>query len=153
MESPGEAGGRGERDVDLAVQRLADIGTRGLHPRGEFTLRDAQLLHPKKQTLQEHLPVPVLQGGWFFMGAAHEAAADDADLDLVHSAFPLAAHDEEAARSGGIKVACLVRDISNEALVYPFHEISGTGTQSWHTETKAESAPCMQACAATLFVS
>ena len=41
------------------MQSLADVGTRGLHPRGEFRLRDAQLLHPKKQAPQEHLPVSI----------------------------------------------------------------------------------------------
>lgn len=55
----GEADGGRERDVDLAVQRLADIGPRRLHPRGEFRLRDAQLLHPKEQALEEHLPVSI----------------------------------------------------------------------------------------------
>lgn len=54
-----EANYRGERDVDLTMQRLADRGTRGLHPRGEFSLRNAQLLHPKEYTLQEHLPVSI----------------------------------------------------------------------------------------------
>ena len=59
LESLGEANRRREGDVDLAVQCLTDIGARGLHPRGEFRLRDAQLLHPKKYALQEHLPVSI----------------------------------------------------------------------------------------------
>lgn len=44
LENLGEADGGREGDVDLAMQRLADRGTRGLHPRGEFSLRDAHLL-------------------------------------------------------------------------------------------------------------
>ena len=60
LENLGEADGGREGDVDLAMQRLADRGTRGLHPRGEFSLRDAPLLHPKEHALQEHLPVSIL---------------------------------------------------------------------------------------------
>ena len=58
-EGLGEMNRRREGEVDPAVLRLADSGTRGLHPRGAFSLRDAQPLHPKELAFQEHLPASI----------------------------------------------------------------------------------------------
>ena len=53
LEGFGEAGCGGEGDVDVSVQNLDHIRTRGVHALRQLCLRDAQLLHSLKDAAQK----------------------------------------------------------------------------------------------------
>ena len=48
LESAGELGRSAEGEVDVLAQHLGDVGARDLHPLGEVSLGDAQLLHAQE---------------------------------------------------------------------------------------------------------
>ena len=49
----GELGRSAEGEVDVLAQHLCDVGARDLHPLGEVSLGDAQLLHAQEDLPQE----------------------------------------------------------------------------------------------------
>ena len=53
LESAGEFGRSAEGEVDVLAQHLGDVGARDLHPLGEVSLGDAQLLHAEEDLPQE----------------------------------------------------------------------------------------------------
>ena len=53
LECAGELGRSAEGEVDILAQHLGDVGARDLHPLGEVSLGDAQLLHTQKNLSQE----------------------------------------------------------------------------------------------------
>ena len=48
-----EASRGAEGDVDVAMEHLHDVGTRGVHAFRELGLRHPQLLHPKENAAQK----------------------------------------------------------------------------------------------------
>ena len=53
LERAGELGRSAEGEVDILAQHLGDVGARDLHPLGEVSLGDAQLLHAQEDLPQE----------------------------------------------------------------------------------------------------
>ena len=53
LERAGELGRSAEGEVDVLAEHLGDVGARDLHPLGEVSLGDAQLLHAQKNLSQE----------------------------------------------------------------------------------------------------
>ena len=53
LECASKLGRSAEGEVDVLAEHLGDVGARDLHPLGEVSLGDAQLLHAQKNLTQE----------------------------------------------------------------------------------------------------